>query len=413
MSRFHIGIPNREPLPECRLVLSCSERSRFALQWCQSRSVFLPRDAMLSNRPNLTLDEEAFQNLLSAAFTIQSHNDQIKQARLTEKEPGAGSVCRHCGAPKAAERARCETCGLDEFRPGERLQRSWASLWLMSQEQGLWPERAAEVRENTYKDAPPRAEAKSNSSADGLFSLPFAKEVAEEAAELEAVRAGGKSPLRESLPAPSAPGKSDSDDLAVDKIVAKGELTPADTNDAGSENLASAGSAVYESETADLAPEDSRLTVQPFYLSGSNDSSPADAGPDAATDPSDAASNPLVQRFRDLRVTLRFHRADLYLGAAIFVAGISLLWPVAGSPRRAALGPLDRALVTLGIAEAPAVPVVHLQGDPGILVWVDPHAALYYCPGEEPYGKTTNGRFSSQHEAQMDRFEPASRSACE
>jgi hypothetical protein len=46
-------------------------------------------------------------------------------------------------------------------------------------------------------------------------------------------------------------------------------------------------------------------------------------------------------------------------------------------------------------------------------VWIDPHTALYYCPGDEQYQKTDGGRFSSQREAQMDRFEPASRSACE
>jgi hypothetical protein len=113
-----------------------------------------------------------------------------------------------------------------------------------------------------------------------------------------------------------------------------------------------------------------------------------------------------------LRVKLRLHRADLYLAAAVFVAALALLWPAAGSPRRAALGPWERALVTLGIAEAPT-PVVHLQGDPAIEVWVDPNTALYYCPGEEQYGKTANGRVSSQREAQMDRFEPAGRSACE
>ncbi len=110
---------------------------------------------------------------------------------------------------------------------------------------------------------------------------------------------------------------------------------------------------------------------------------------------------------------LHFQRADLYLGVAVFVAAIALLWPAAGAPQRAALGPWERALVALGIAEAPAAPVVHLHGDPGIAVWVDPHSALYYCPGEEQYGKTTDGRFSSQREAMMDRFEPASRSACE
>jgi len=129
-------------------------------------------------------------------------------------------------------------------------------------------------------------------------------------------------------------------------------------------------------------------------------------------DARDTGPSYLIQRFADLRETLSFHRADLYLGVAVFVAAVALLWPTAGSPQPAALGPWERSLVALGIAEAPP-PVVHLQGDPGVEVWVDPHSALYYCPGEEQYGKTADGRITSQREAQMDRFEPAGRSACE
>jgi hypothetical protein len=137
--------------------------------------------------------------------------------------------------------------------------------------------------------------------------------------------------------------------------------------------------------------------------------------------PSDAAIEPpadpdpvsLMQRLAHWRVILRFHRADLYLGVAIFVAVIALLWPAASTAHRPTLGPVQRAMVKLGIAEAAAPAILHLPGDPGIEVWIDPHTALYYCPGEEHYGKTTNGRFASQRDAQMDQFEPASRSACE
>jgi hypothetical protein len=45
-------------------------------------------------------------------------------------------------------------------------------------------------------------------------------------------------------------------------------------------------------------------------------------------------------------------------------------------------------------------------------VWIDPHTALYYCPGSELYGKTAKGKFASQQDAQLDQFEPASRRAC-
>src|ERR1700686_2605547 len=102
---------------------------------------------MLSNRPNLTLDEQSFEGLLSAAFTIQEHNDRVKQAQPTQAEPEPNNVCPHCGTPKPTEGSRCASCGLDELRPGERLQRNWASMWLMSQEQRLWPERSPEIHE--------------------------------------------------------------------------------------------------------------------------------------------------------------------------------------------------------------------------------------------------------------------------
>ena len=68
-------------------------------------------------------------------------------------------------------------------------------------------------------------------------------------------------------------------------------------------------------------------------------------------------------------------------------------------------------LIAVGIAEE-APPVVHYRGDPDMKVWVDTHTALYYCPGDELYGKSKDGHFTTQREAQADRFEPAERSAC-
>ena len=67
--------------------------------------------------------------------------------------------------------------------------------------------------------------------------------------------------------------------------------------------------------------------------------------------------------------------------------------------------------MAVGIAEAPSS-TIQYHGDPNIKVWVDPHAALYYCGGDELYGKSPDGYFTTQHEAQLDNFEPAERSAC-
>jgi hypothetical protein len=63
------------------------------------------------------------------------------------------------------------------------------------------------------------------------------------------------------------------------------------------------------------------------------------------------------------------------------------------------------------LAEAPEEP--EYKGNPDTPVWVDLHTALYYCPGSDLYGKTAKGKLSTQREAQLDQFEPASRKACD
>jgi putative methionine-R-sulfoxide reductase with GAF domain len=75
------------------------------------------------------------------------------------------------------------------------------------------------------------------------------------------------------------------------------------------------------------------------------------------------------------------------------------------------LSMFDKFLISLGLAEAPEAP--QDKGNPDTQVWVDLHTALYYCPGSDLYGKTPKGRFASQHDAQLDQFEPALRKACD
>src|ERR1035438_10286601 len=157
---------------------------------------------MPSNRPNLILDEQAFQDLLSAAFTIQEHNDRMNQVRQTAiksqvhsevlSESEADSFCQHCGAPKPSKESGCRNCGEDEFRPGERMQRKWASMWLRSQEQGLWPERTAEageasqgIRKGPEKAlrpleaaAQPLVHSTRDSTANNFLAAPAAREMA-------------------------------------------------------------------------------------------------------------------------------------------------------------------------------------------------------------------------------------------
>jgi hypothetical protein len=151
---------------------------------------------------------------------------------------------------------------------------------------------------------------------------------------------------------------------------------------------------------------------------------------------------------------LRTHRGDLSLGAAIVALLLVLAWgmsnhkapparppatPTTGSagptttatgspapatttpankPRRKAQDPQpdlsigERALVALGLAEAPA-PSTTYAGNPEVRVWVDLRTALYYCPDADLYGRTPKGKYMTQREAQLDQFEAASRKVCE
>lgn len=123
------------------------------------------------------------------------------------------------------------------------------------------------------------------------------------------------------------------------------------------------------------------------------------------------------------------HRGDIYLGIAVILVACVVRWglwsnhPVKATATPAAatathrkpapdpgLSFFDRVLIQLGLAEAPEPPPD--KGNPGVQVWVDLRTALYYCPGTDLYGKTPQGKFTTQREAQLDQFEPAYRKAC-
>ena len=279
---------------------------------------------MPPTRSNLKLDEESFENLLAAAYTVQEHN--AKQKRAGEL------ACSKCGNGLELEHQFCPRCGAqrDEFRPGERMQRNWASLWMMSQRQ----------------------------SGDSL---------------------------RESRPSISDRPRI----VMVDRSA----------SDGFDGNLALQAQSVAEDEPDPAAPES-------LVLAGDEDVI-GEAEQFEEPESSEPAS-----------IVLRFRREDLYLAIAILVSTFALMWVIWAAPvtrsweEKARLTVWQRTLVKLGVAEAPSPPVVY-RGDPEVKVWADPHTALYYCYGEDQYGKTADGHFSTQREAQMDRFSPAARAPCE
>ena len=80
------------------------------------------------------------------------------------------------------------------------------------------------------------------------------------------------------------------------------------------------------------------------------------------------------------------------------------------APAQPELTLFEKLMINLGLAEPPPAPVD--LGNPNAQVWVDVHTALYYCSGSELYGKTADGKFTTQRDAQQDQFEPSNRKAC-
>jgi hypothetical protein len=159
-----------------------------------------------------------------------------------------------------------------------------------------------------------------------------------------------------------------------------------------------------------------------------------------------AVSPPAVQLkgfMEKQRGLLRKHPGDLALIAAAILFAITIIWAISsnrpttsGDPKNAQaatnaataantppkpkrkpappapqLSLFDQFLVSVGLAEPPPAPTN--TGNPNIPVWVDVHTAQYYCPGSDQYGKTPQGRIASQHDAQMDQFEPAQHKVCD
>jgi DNA-binding NarL/FixJ family response regulator len=95
--------------------------------------------------------------------------------------------------------------------------------------------------------------------------------------------------------------------------------------------------------------------------------------------------------------------------AALVIAVAALGWTVFGRKLQEVRA-MDQLLVSLHLK---SIPAPDDSGNPDVRVWIDLHTALYYCPDSSSYGKTVKGKFTSQHEAQLDRFEPASGRPCE
>ena len=118
--------------------------------------------------------------------------------------------------------------------------------------------------------------------------------------------------------------------------------------------------------------------------------------------------SPWSRAVRALRGRLRIKDVLLIAIAATLAFGVISAWPSSGGQ----LTWFQSILVRLGWARTtPYAPAY--AGNPQINVWIDGQSALYYCEGSDLYGKTPQGRFVTQREAQVQHFEPAVGLACQ
>jgi hypothetical protein len=152
------------------------------------------------------------------------------------------------------------------------------------------------------------------------------------------------------------------------------------------------------------------------------------SGPDAGgKDPWSSASGAMrwlqsmagAKKGAHLQRFWRAQRANVYLATStlLLIAVIFGKTPQnriardAGSRAKPHLSFGEKLMIDLGLAEPPPAP--EYKGNPAVQVWVDTRSALYYCPEAELYGKTEQGKFTTQKDAQLDQYEPASRKVCE
>jgi hypothetical protein len=120
------------------------------------------------------------------------------------------------------------------------------------------------------------------------------------------------------------------------------------------------------------------------------------------------------------RIWLSKHRADVWVAVSVLLLLLALSgWgsrsAIYGAAQTKVVQPsltlFERFLVALDLAEPPPAQVY--SGNPNARVWVDLHSALYYCSGAQLFGKTAEGKFTTQRDAQLDQFEPAGRKYCQ
>ena len=102
----------------------------------------------------------------------------------------------------------------------------------------------------------------------------------------------------------------------------------------------------------------------------------------------------------------RWRDAILAVVAMSLAYGLITAWPRSNSQPTW----FQSLMARFGVMKASTQPV--FAGSPDARVWIDVHTQLYYCEGTDLYGKTPDGEFTTQHNAQSDGFQSASNVTC-
>ena len=393
----------------------------------------------------------------------------VPAATIAKKPAGMAFFCRKCGHELVGEEMFCGKCGSprsSEYQ-APTMQSKLASLWQMQQagkqnaapvstnggvrpaERRIAPGIPVEIQPweavlSELEDPFGEPEPEATQQLEGDWKVasrtqpaaPPRKEVLEISAAARKFAAGLEAPTQqesvhlESMKEKSLDAKS-LDHQAVEQELSKPDSLEADSFEADAEAELEADGALLPGRGRPGLPdwnEDAEKTA----ASGSASTALATAHPLAWSSAAKAK-----EAFEQLAASknqnsfVRFwnaRRGDVYLAVAVVLVAAVVRWSIWSehsfgangsaakvSHRRPApdadLSTFDKLLISVGLADPPDP--VEDKGNPDAQVWVDLHSALYYCPGADLYGKTPQGKYSSQRDAQLGQFEPAYRKPCE
>jgi len=313
------------------------------------------------------------------------------------------SKCPHCGHELASGEVFCGSCGTSRSAAARNdLQSKWATLWNLRKAGRPALANSVPEPEPAGAHAPQSEGTAAPNRAVEDFALPDFI--------LPEKKTPAVPPVEARAELPRVPESSD--EMSMASSPEKQAAAPP------SETRVEAETPALQVPVPVKKPAESRVWLRSIAVS-----------------PPAVQLNGFWQKFRSF---VRKHPGDLALTAAAVLFVITIVWAISANnpttsadsgnpqttasgsapvkPRRKAPPPprltmYEQLLVTLGLADPP--PASSYTGNPNVPVWVDVHTALYYCPGSDLYGKTPQGKIASQHDAQMDQFEPASRKVCD